>query len=317
MTTVVAIQCSGDERITATHAKTFELTADHDIGPRATCVIGVGARVKGDPARLHGPVEITLDAGGHRQVVHADANPFLDPVDGLVVRKSDFRGAGTLAIGADTGAADLDRALVHAMADPAGRLDVRIRPVGPPPATVVVTDDASRGYDAPGLTVVRVHGLDGPTLPDAEEVVATSALAQMAACAALARPGEGPTLVLGPLPRGATARRAFLAAATASAPVVVWRGPAGQAEPLLALDQAVVAVDRGEAVTRIGARPDRIPADAVVTVAVAGETGEEAGLAPLLAALKAEGVSARTLRQALARLPHLADRWGYDELNRL
>src|SRR5207302_1566693 len=85
-------------------------------GPRATCVLGVGARIEGDPAGLgFGPVELVLEAAGRRAVVRAEANPFFDPTGGVVVRRSDLRGADTLAIDADTTAADLDRSLVAAL----------------------------------------------------------------------------------------------------------------------------------------------------------------------------------------------------------
>jgi hypothetical protein len=324
----VTIQCEGHAQITATHAKTFELTIDDDIGPRATCVIGVGADEKrAGLGALSGPVEITLNAGGHRQVVHAYANPFLDPVDGLIVRRSDFRDRDTLAINADAGAADLDRALVHALADLGAHLDVRIRPVGNPPAVVAVTDRADHGWRAPGLTVHVVRGpLDRLPPLEGDEIVATRGIPVVAALLTLL---GSPTdvIVLGERPRGVTARRTHLAAARSQAGAVVWVGPARDAVDLLDQPDAVVAVDRGEVVTRVGpvAALDpaaRIPADATLTVALLGTASSDgrtdrAENEELLGALLAEGVSARTLRQALARVPRLAGQWDYDALRRL
>lgn len=291
---IVTIRCRGHAQITAGHSKTFELTPDADIGPRATCVIGVGAQVDGDPRLLAGPVEIALEAGGIRQRVTAEANPFA--THGFVVRKSDFRGHDTLAVNADAAASDLDRELVAALQHGA-ELTVRITATGNAPTIAVFTDDAA------------------PDATDADEVVAATPLAQLRACAALVAPGR-PTLLVDALPKQATERRAYLAAALATAHVVAWRGPAKQAQPLLDLDGAVAAVDRGEAVTRIGHLPARIPADATVTVAAPGAPAHD-DLGPVLKALREEGVTARTIRQALARLPHLAGRWDYDAINRL
>ena len=301
----LTITARGHAAVTATHAKTFELTEDDDIGPRATCVIGVGAHVSGDRSVLAGPVEITLDTAGRRLTVRAAGNPFIVPGEGFVVRKSDFLGADTLAVDADTAAAELDRAFVHALQDPAATLLVTVRAAGPPNSRAVFTDTAA---PQPG--------------PD-DDVRATTALGQVRACAALAGAGAG-ALLLADLPKGATARRARVAQALAAAAVVVWRGPAKQAEALLtdhAHDVAAVAVDRGEAATRvIAALPDApLPPDAAITLALRGHAAPEDDdrLGPVLAALRAEGVSARTLRQALARLPHLAARWDYDAINRL
>jgi hypothetical protein len=300
----VVIRCRGDERITASHTKTFELSADPAIGPRATCVVGVAARVEGDRAALDGLVEITLDAAGLRQTVQAEANPFAP--DGLVVRKSDFRGHDTLAVNADVAAADLDRALVAALADPATELVVSVRPVGPRPRRAVFTD-----RDSPAIG-------DAGDNDGIDEVVAASPLAQLNACAALAAPGAASLLVLRGRPR-----KQDVAAALAASPVVVWQGPPADAKALRDHADAVVAVDRGEAVTRVERGwPDRLAADAVVTVAIAGTAGNEnngADLEPLLRALRAEGVTARTLRQALARVPGTpgAKGWDYDAISRL
>jgi hypothetical protein len=293
----VVIRCRGDERITASHAKTFELSPDPAIGPRATCVVGVAARVEGDRTVLDGPVEITLDAAGLRQTVHADANPFAP--DGLVVRKSDFRGHDTLAVNADAAAADLDRALAAALADPATELVVSVRPAGPRPRRAVFTDRDSPAID-----------------DDVNEVVAASPLAQLHACAARAAPGAASLLLLRGRPR-----KQDVAAALAASPVVVWRGSTADAKALRDHADAVVALDRGEAVTRVERGwPDRLAADAAITVAMAGAGGDEgADLEPLLRALRAEGVTARTLRQALARVPGLPGGrgWDYDAISRL
>lgn len=281
------ITAHGHPRITAGHTKTFELTEDEDIGPRATCVIGVGARVEG--AWPDGPVELTITAGEYHQNVLAAANSF---GRGLVVRKSDFLGDDTLAINADTAASELDRALVRALQDSATTVTVDVRSLGPPPRRAVFSDTDTPPTDETA---------------DADEILATTALGQIRACAAIA--GAGPALLLTDLPKAATARKAALAQALAAAPVVVWRGRAQEAGALLALPGAVVAVDRGEAATRVVRQPPTtVRNDAIVTVAVPGHP-EEGPLGPVIKALQAEGVSARTLRQALHRV---GIRWNYD-----
>jgi hypothetical protein len=296
----VVICCRGHERITATHGKTLELSTDADIGPRATCVIGVDARVAGDLSSLRGPVSISLESGGRALTVSAEANPFAAPTDGLVVRKSDFRGADTLAVNADAGAADLDRSFVHALADPEAELVVTVRAVGSPPAIALFTDQAG-------------------ALADDVEVVATTAMAQVRACVALAvGDPDADALLLSSLPRGATARRAHMAAAVSGATVVVWRGRGSPPAEVVARASAF-AVDRGEVVTRVtGLPPLRYPADAVVTAAIPGTPPEAQGdISLLLQALLSEGISPKTLRQALRRLPHLEGRWDYDALRTL
>jgi hypothetical protein len=297
----VVIRARGHERITATHGKTFELSTDADIGPRATCVIGVAAVVDGDLSTLCGPVAIELRTGELAVTVAAEASPFVRPTDGLVVRKSDFRGADTLAINADAGAADLDRWFVRALAQADAELVVTVRPVGERRPLAVFTDE-------------------GGGLPDDDaEVVAAGALAQMRACAAVAVGNpDCDALVVTRLPRGATARRAHVAAAVTGAPVVVWRGRGSPPDELVARASAF-AVDRGEVVTRVTAvPPQRFPDDAITTLAIPGTPPEDQGdISLLLQALLSEGISPKTLRQALRRLPHLEGRWDYDALRSL
>ncbi|MBI2704336.1 MAG: DUF371 domain-containing protein [Actinobacteria bacterium] len=125
---LVRLEASGHRNIRATHDATIELATDDDITPRATCVIGVGARVvDGSPFPIAGPLRVTLEAGGVSDVIDAIANPWLKSTDaGLVLRRGPARLDDTLATGASIGADGLDRALVEVLRDPAQMLTVSV-----------------------------------------------------------------------------------------------------------------------------------------------------------------------------------------------
>jgi hypothetical protein len=308
----VVLRARGHALVTATHAKTFELSADDAIGREASCVLGVG--VTGDweaLGALMGPVAIALEAAGYRQTVQAEASPFWVRGHGLVVRKSDFRSDDTLAVNADAAAVDLDRSLVAVLADPAGELTVTIRPLGDSPRAVLFTDRLEPRVPH-GLRVVGLPARDVELGPD-DTVLARPGAAVSACQARLGLAGD--VLLLGPLPRGKRARKEHLAEARAKAPAVALittgEGPD---------DAAASAVFRpGEAVASVvlGPPQQRVNADDRVFSLLLGTSGADDDIGPLLAALLAEGVSARTLRQAIGRVPGLDRRWDYDAVQRL
>lgn len=306
----VVIRARGHRHITATHAKTFELATDAEIGPDATCVIGVGATCDWDVlGRLNGLAIVTVDAGGHGMETTARLSPYWSRGHGLVVRKSDFRGEDTLALDADRAAADLDPAFVEALRDPSTDVDVGIRVIEPS-RTVLFTDRLEPRVPDD----VRVIGIPfAPSevaLDDADEVLARPGAA-LAAAAAVVEAGDD-MLVLGKLPRGKRARGGRLH----SAPVigVVTAGEAVEIDGAV----ATVVFRPGEVVApvRIGRPTQRLgPEDRVFTV-VKGERLEN-DIGPLLQALAAEGVPVRTLRNAVGRVPGLDKEWDYDALLRL
>lgn len=308
----VVLRARGHALITATHAKTFELSADDAIGREASCVIGVGVTGDWDAlGALMGPVAIALEADGRRQTVHAEASPFWVRGRGLVVRKSDFRSDDTLAVNADVAAADLDRSLVAALADPACELAVTIRPLGDPARAVLFTDRLEPRVPD-GLRVVGIPVRDVDLDPD--DAVLARPGAAVAACQA--RVGQaGDVLLLGPLPRGKRAKEEHLAAARAKAPAVAlittgeW--PDGAA--------ATAVFRPGEVVAPVvlGPPQHRVNADDRVFTVLTGAADADDDIGPLLASLLAEGVSARTLRQAIGRVPGLDRRWDYDAVQRL
>ncbi|QIQ04771.1 DUF371 domain-containing protein [Streptomyces liangshanensis] len=122
---LMRLRCRGHRDIRATHTKTLEFTTSSDITGRATCVIGVGATIEGPaPARLAGPLRITLSVGDHRFTVRALANSAWRPGSGAVVRLSSERLPNTLATDADRASADLPRELLHALTDPDAEITI-------------------------------------------------------------------------------------------------------------------------------------------------------------------------------------------------
>jgi hypothetical protein len=293
----ISLVAQGHPAITASHAKTFELTRDAGIGPRATCVVGVSAAGDWGALRALGrrPVTITLRVGEHREVVHAVSNPFVD--DGLIVRRSGFRDAHTLATNADRSAADFSRAFVQALADPQARLLVDVEAGEPEGRFVWVTTQAP-GRDMPGVEVaLMAPGLD---LSGAEELVAEPTRAAMAAaCVALVAPGAMAALHVDALPKGATARRVLFASPY---PVVL-----PLTDTALPDDRPVaMAIETGEVAVPVHRGVVRVPKGAAGVMAVAPAPSDE--LRTLFTALLAEGVSPRALAKAAAHLPG----WDYN-----
>ncbi len=122
---LLRLRCRGHPAIRATHDKTLELTADPSISARATCVVGVDAKLTAVPdGRLAGPVRIRISAGDHQAAIRAVANPYWRPGAPMVVRRSRNRTPDTIATEADLAAVALPRELVARLADPATEIDV-------------------------------------------------------------------------------------------------------------------------------------------------------------------------------------------------
>src|SRR5215210_3600386 len=125
----VTIIGRGHAAISASHAKTVELVAEPEIGPRATCVAAVDARVEsGDLLGLRGWIDLTIEAGGVTDVVRGHANPGFAPGDRFVVRRAPAPVRDAILVEADRGAADLDRRLVAALAQPDATVTVTLAP---------------------------------------------------------------------------------------------------------------------------------------------------------------------------------------------
>ena len=139
---VVTGEAAGHPNVRATHSKTLELARDAEITARATCVVGVAARLDEDAlAGLHGRVELTLSVGRESETVAGRLNPAFRPGDPLVVRRAPAVTRDAVIVDADRAAADLARPFVALLADATTRIAMRVGPVA--------------GAPAPGVLVVR------------------------------------------------------------------------------------------------------------------------------------------------------------------
>ena len=125
---IVRVHARGHERVTATHASTFEVTSDEWMTPAGDCILAVDADAV--PAAFDdefaatcrsqaATVTATLRAGDHAAVVEGRGHPDLtfESDRSLVARTSTHVDDRTVMVGADAAAADLDRGLVDALAD--------------------------------------------------------------------------------------------------------------------------------------------------------------------------------------------------------
>ncbi|MDQ3935984.1 MAG: DUF371 domain-containing protein [Actinomycetota bacterium] len=125
----------GHPNIRATHRKTLELTRESEIGPRATCVVGVAAELDEEAlAGMHGWVALTLHAAARSEVVRGRLNPAWRAGDPLVVRRAEAVTRDAVLISADRAASALPRSFVTALADPAARIAFTVEERGGGPA---------------------------------------------------------------------------------------------------------------------------------------------------------------------------------------
>lgn len=121
------VHATGHEHVTAEHTSTLELTSDDFLTPAGDCILGIEAdRVPAefDPGFVAAcqsadvTISATLEANGHEAVITGRGDPDLTFAGdrSLVVRTSDYVDDRTVLVGADAAAADVDRALVDALA---------------------------------------------------------------------------------------------------------------------------------------------------------------------------------------------------------
>jgi 16S rRNA (cytidine1402-2'-O)-methyltransferase len=127
----VTFRCRGHRAIAGTHDKTLELTADPEISRRATCVLGVDSNHPDGPLLdLRGEIEVTLQCCQYEDAFRATSTPFFVGDRSLIFRRGVPLRGRTFAHDSTKSAADIDRKLVHALADPAAELQVTIRATG-------------------------------------------------------------------------------------------------------------------------------------------------------------------------------------------
>jgi hypothetical protein len=208
-TDLIVLHGRGHPNVRASHSKTIELTPDTGLGAGGTCIVAVGATVRGDP--IAGVVRCELSTAREMFTFDALANPGWDPTGPAVIRRSELRRRDTLATHAAAAAADLPAQLRAALTDPSAqvRLSVRRRPEevlrvvlvsGPIPAVEyeaadqvieqVIEQGGSGGWvAAPSRGRVLLHGARVPRqLVTAGTPIEVLGLAPQAAVAAVSPP---------------------------------------------------------------------------------------------------------------------------------
>ncbi|MGB9671607.1 MAG: DUF371 domain-containing protein [Candidatus Bathyarchaeales archaeon] len=127
----------GHENIQATHRTTLEITRESELSRRGDCIIAVSAdkalkdlSLEFKKCLLNEKAEITIliEADKVAEVVRAFGSSKLiltHPTD-IVVRRSDYICARTLAIKADKAAFDLSRRLVEKLSNPQQKVKITL-----------------------------------------------------------------------------------------------------------------------------------------------------------------------------------------------
>ena len=129
----------GHPMVRSTHPNTIEVTTEDRLTEKGDCIIGVSAskgcaqldrEVKEGLRRAGSEVSIRLAAGPFLVEVRASGDPRLElshPHD-IVIRRSDFASARTLAIHADKASGDIPRNMVRLLRNPAtvGTLTIEV-----------------------------------------------------------------------------------------------------------------------------------------------------------------------------------------------
>ncbi|MGB9740618.1 MAG: DUF371 domain-containing protein [Candidatus Bathyarchaeia archaeon] len=127
----------GHENILATHKSTFEITKEMELSRRGNCIIAVSANkslknlsleFKRHLLRENAKITVLIEAEGIIETVKAYGSSKLiltHPTD-IVIRKSDYICARTLAIKADKAACDLSRRLVDKLKNPRQKVKITL-----------------------------------------------------------------------------------------------------------------------------------------------------------------------------------------------
>jgi len=133
---VEVIRCRGHENVRATHKSTLEFTKEDYLTPRGDCILCIEAD-KGindlsedfkKALRKGRKLLIRIRVGELSDEVLAEGSPelILDHPYSVVVRKSDYIDARTLAIRANKAAKDIDRRIVELLRNPETRVEIEL-----------------------------------------------------------------------------------------------------------------------------------------------------------------------------------------------
>ena len=131
------LEAHGHAMISATHAKSFEITRESNLTMRGDCIVAVGSSkgaadlsdefrraARNDSAKII----VVLSAEGAEERAHGRGSSKLSlnhPTD-LVARKSNYTCGRTLMISSDIAARDVSRRFVRLIRKPSCRIVVRL-----------------------------------------------------------------------------------------------------------------------------------------------------------------------------------------------
>jgi hypothetical protein len=127
----------GHKNVLATHNSTLEVTKEAELSERGNCIIAVSAdksltdlkpQFRASLQRKNVQIRMLIEADGVVEIVTARGSPRLTlrhPTD-MVVRKSNYVCARTLAIQADKAASDLSRRLVEKLKNPKQKVQISL-----------------------------------------------------------------------------------------------------------------------------------------------------------------------------------------------
>lgn len=302
----------GHPAIRATHAKTFELTAEPAITARATCVLAVGTVLDPNLAPLRGRVRLTLATPGLPALTgEATLNPRRALTDRAVIRRSRTLDADTLAVDSTLTAEDLPAEFADALTDPGREVTLTVEELGP--GRPLLRVGFGERTHLPSLKDIGGQASLALTIaPDAppKEAAATNAVLERAAAAGARVTFSGPhkpleALLASGLPPdpyaylGSPQRLSTLPVT----PVVFHMPPSTSPALLIGRDvwvEDTSELDLGTAMTAT------TPGAAVATpgvLTVVGPAASDTGLVDLTTvarALTEAGIAPRTLTEALA-----------------
>ncbi|ASJ14743.1 DUF371 domain-containing protein [Thermococcus radiotolerans] len=130
------IRCRGHENVRATHRSTLEFTKEDYLTPRGDCILCIEAD-KGindlsdefkSALKAGKRLLIRIKVGNLVDEVLAEGSPglILDHDFSMVVRKSDYIDARTLAIRANKAARDVDRKIVELLKSPERTVEIEL-----------------------------------------------------------------------------------------------------------------------------------------------------------------------------------------------
>ena len=130
------IRCRGHENVRATHKSTLEFTKEDYLTPRGDCILCIEAD-KGlndlsdefkAALKAGRKLLIRIKVGDLVDEVLAEGSPglILDHPHSMVVRKSEYIDARTLAIRANKAARDIDRRIVGLLKNPKTEAEIEL-----------------------------------------------------------------------------------------------------------------------------------------------------------------------------------------------